>query len=257
MSEREQVVAFLRRWATRTAAMVETLPYGAGLFNPSIPHVWDFNLVWVDAVPATLGAETLVRDAERVHTLAGVAHRHVMVADERGGEALRHGLVAAGYGARRYVLMVQRRQPEQRRRDAAVVELDVEAIVRFSEAGLRGDPEPMSEETIAEILESKRIVARAGARFYGVYADGEVASACDLYLDEDLAQIEAVMTLEQHRNRGYARAVITRAAEAARAVGARVVFLEAEEDDWPKELYRTLGFDTVGFLYVFLRKPPS
>jgi hypothetical protein len=44
---------------------------------------------------------------------------------------------------------------------------------------------------------------------------------------------------------------VLRAAGEARAEGADLVFLVADGDDWPKELYRKLGFDTVGRLTKF------
>ena len=33
--------------------------------------------------------------------------------------------------------------------------------------------------------------------------------------------------------------------------GADLVFLVADDEDWPKELYRRLGFDELGRLYKF------
>ena len=48
------------------------------------------------------------------------------------------------------------------------------------------------------------------------------------------------------RNRGHASAVVLRAAGEARAAGADLVFLWCDANDWPKELYRRLGFDEIG-----------
>jgi ribosomal protein S18 acetylase RimI-like enzyme len=61
-----------------------------------------------------------------------------------------------------------------------------------------------------------------------------------------------VGTLESHRGRGYARALILHAAAEARRAGAKLVFLVADDEDWPKELYRRLGFDELGLVYEFL-----
>ena len=38
----------------------------------------------------------------------------------------------------------------------------------------------------------------------------------------------------------------------ARRAGAELVFLVADDEDWPKELYRKLGFDDLGRVYEFL-----
>jgi hypothetical protein len=54
-----------------------------------------------------------------------------------------------------------------------------------------------------------------------------------------------------------ATAVVTAAADGCRAKGADLVFLIADQDDWPKELYATLGFEPVARWWAFLLQPPS
>jgi ribosomal protein S18 acetylase RimI-like enzyme len=61
-----------------------------------------------------------------------------------------------------------------------------------------------------------------------------------------------VLTLERFRNRGLARAVVSKALGEARASDHDLVFLIADRDDWPKELYGKLGFDVVGRIWEFL-----
>jgi GNAT superfamily N-acetyltransferase len=65
------------------------------------------------------------------------------------------------------------------------------------------------------------------------------------------------MTLEEFRGRGLATVVVGRAVAAARASGHDLVFLDALEEDWPKELYRTLGFAEIGRIWDFVREPTS
>ena len=65
-------------------------------------------------------------------------------------------------------------------------------------------------------------------------AGDEIASTCELYSDGVTAQIEAVITLEQHRNKGLARAVVMAALDDALAEGHDLVFLVADDDDWPQ-----------------------
>jgi hypothetical protein len=54
-----------------------------------------------------------------------------------------------------------------------------------------------------------------------------------------------------------ASSVVLAAVEAARTAGAAHVFIVAEEDDWPKDLYARLGFDRVGRIAGFLRAPSA
>jgi GNAT superfamily N-acetyltransferase len=80
---------------------------------------------------------------------------------------------------------------------------------------------------------------------------------CELYAIEPDAQIEYVDTLEEHRGRGIARAVILAAVDAARIDGARHVFICTDDDDWPKALYERLGFDPIGREWEFTRGPAA
>ena len=61
-----------------------------------------------------------------------------------------------------------------------------------------------------------------------------------------------MLTLERFRNRGLARATVTRALDASREAGHDLTFLLAVRDDWPKELYAKLGFDEIGRIWEFL-----
>jgi len=111
---------------------------------------------------------------------------------------------------------------------------------------LRGQPWA-SDEVLEQIFAAKRLIGeRVRARFFGAVVDGEVVSYSDLYQDDGDAQVEDVGTLPEERGRGYATAVVLSAIEAAREDGAEFVFLVADANDWPKELYARLGFDTVG-----------
>jgi hypothetical protein len=49
--------------------------------------------------------------------------------------------------------------------------------------------------------------------------------------------------------------VIQRAVNEALATGHDFVFLTADADDWPKELYNRLGFEEVGTEWAFLKSP--
>jgi GNAT superfamily N-acetyltransferase len=109
-----------------------------------------------------------------------------------------------------------------------------------------------TEEVLDHIFAAKRVIGeRVRARFFGAVVDGEVVSYSDLYQDGADAQIEDVGTLPERRDRGYASAVVLAAIEAARRDGAEFVCLVADANDWPKELYRRLGFDTVGHYTKF------
>jgi len=245
----------MRDLAIRTAGRVEELPWGVALFNDALPSVWDLNSVWVDVVPPGLGAVKLAAGLDRAQGGAGLSHRHAIVADEPGGRRVAPGLRELGFRTKRHLLMIQRRPPDRQPDTDLAREVGEPEIRALTEASLRRDPSGFPEEEIRQISAQKAVAAGAGARFFAVTVDGVVVSGCDLYVQGGVAQVEAVITLEEFRNRGLARAVVTKAIDAARLAGAELVFLQAEEDDWPKELYRRLGFDVIGATHVFIRPP--
>jgi predicted N-acetyltransferase YhbS len=59
------------------------------------------------------------------------------------------------------------------------------------------------------------------------------------------------------RRRGLARAACSAALDAAIAAGHELVFIVADDEDWPKELYAKLGFDVVGRPWAFTRPGPE
>jgi ribosomal protein S18 acetylase RimI-like enzyme len=93
------------------------------------------------------------------------------------------------------------------------------------------------------------------ARFFAVRVDGVFAGFGELSVHDGVAELDDVHRLERFRRRGIARAVVGRAVREARDAGADLVFLIADDADWPKELYATLGFDPVGGYWQFTKPP--
>ena len=213
--------------------------FGAAVFTPELPLRHDSNYLVLEREgdPAELAAE-----AERAQ--AALGHRLILVPDAALGERLAPAFERLGWETQRFVVMAHRRAPERAVDTALAVEVDDET--------LRGPRErqtlcyPWATPEVARQLSDARRLNPLETRFYAVLVEGEVASFTDLYLDRDTAQVEAVVTLPEFRNRGYASAVVSRAVEEARRAGAALIFLVADASDWPKELYRRLGFDEVG-----------
>jgi ribosomal protein S18 acetylase RimI-like enzyme len=134
-----------------------------------------------------------------------------------------------------------------------VREVDAAALREARAEQLRGYDWAAEPEVLAQLHAAKAIIAEVvEARFFAVVVDGDPVSWTDLYLAGDTAQIEDVGTVESERGKGYASAVTLHAADEARSSGAELVFLVADDEDWPKELYRKLGFDGLGRVYEFL-----
>src|SRR5687768_4264797 len=202
-----------------------------------------------------MDAESLMAEADRLMEPRGLKHRKVVVDDETVGASLAPAFRDAGYDVDRLLFMVHLREPQRTASvdiDEVVAELHTRAKERFN----REQPYFETEDAIQQMnTMAMRVFEATDKRCFAAYVDGEIASVCELYSDGMTAQIEDVSTLEKHRSKGLATATVLRALHEARAWGHEMVFLVADADDWPKELYAQLGFDGVGEIYQFLRRP--
>jgi ribosomal protein S18 acetylase RimI-like enzyme len=242
--------AFMGR-ADIAGTRTQPFRWGTAVFDDDLPLRYDSNYLLLEREPD--GDEALVREADRVQGGSGLAHRAIVVPDERLGVALEpffRGL--PGWKVERFLVMVHRR-PVTRLAGSAVQEVDGELLRQPRTAALLGYPWG-TEELARTLADSKaRIADPVRTRFFAVLDDGEPVSWTDLYSADGVAQLEDLATAPAHRGRGHATAVVLRALEAARADGAGFVFLVADEEDWPKELYAKLGFDPAGRFSKFLR----
>ncbi len=78
--------------------------------------------------------------------------------------------------------------------------------------------------------------------WYVAYEDGQPAGHFSQRTRDGLGYLESLFVDPAYRLRGIATALTHYAAAAARAEGAKVVFLPAAADDTPKAMYRGMGF---------------
>jgi ribosomal protein S18 acetylase RimI-like enzyme len=237
--------------ADMAGSWVEPFRFGTAILTPELPLRQDSNYLLVEMVPHDTSAAELVEEAERLQGAAGLEHRLLVFRDAALGERFAPALVSIGWRRDRHVLMAQRRRPEHAV-DTRIVSEVTEATLREARGRLIRSYPWGTPEVARQLLEAKLRIP-VDARFFAVLADGAVASYGDLYLGGEIAQVEDVATIPEERGRGYASAVVLRAVEEARAVGADLVFLVADAEDWPKELYRRLGFDEIGATVKLLR----
>jgi predicted GNAT family acetyltransferase len=248
VTDHERAVSFMRASGERIAERLERTRYGTALFVDSLPRVHWVNTVAVDlGVRATAGE--LAADAADVQRAAGLEHHRLSISDELGDE-VEPGLRGLGWNVERLLVMPHRgggRDVDT----SAVAEMDPAELEPAWAVGIRATiPD---EETVRQLVaaQHRRRLAH-DVRYFGARVDGEIASYCELFSDGETAQIESVMTREAFRGRGLASAVVTAALRDARARGHSLVFLCADDADWPKELYAKLGFDVSGVVWGFV-----
>ena len=254
--ELTRAIAFEEALCERAVDRVVPVAFGQALLTESLPLVWDLNLLHVDDAGDASAAD-VAAEAERVHAAAGHAHRRIVVPVERDGRRLAPGFAKLGWATDKFLFMAHRRDAAKAP-SARVEEVAREVVAPLRELMARQAPWATSEEAIRQVLlRGERINAAGNARHFAVREGGAVAACAELYSDGKTAQIEDVVTGPEFRGRGYASAVVLRALAVAREAGHDLVFLVADDEDWPKELYAKLGFDPIGMTYSFLKPPPD
>lgn len=250
MADVERCLAFLHDYAFRVSKRGPSGRFGTALLRPELPNVWSLNYLLAERELDIATAQALADEADDLLGSAGLGHRKIEVLDGEAGRRLAPQFRRLGWHVEHDLVMPHRRPPDRETETSTVEEVDAEALTPTWMEGMRRDFAG-KEDVVRQLVEHKRLLAEDGARFFAARANETIAAYCDLYSDGRTAQIEAVMTLERFRNRGLARAVVTAALWAARGAGHDLVFLLADDADWPKQLYDKLGFDVEGSVYEF------
>lgn len=251
----ERILTFELELERRCALRTEPTAFGTAFLNLDFPLRYDSNFLRVGRSLEGVEADSLAADADRVLGEFGLGHRKIHVDDDAQGRRLAAAFLELGWAAERLVTMAQTREPEPRP-EASVRETDLEGARALIDQTFRRRTEVTSDEAAAQVVGFRAVLEReAGARFFVADLDGRPASVCELYAIESVAQIESVNTLEGFRGRGLASAVVLAASRSARHRGCEIVFLIADDADWPKDLYGRLGFDPVARFWSFLRTP--
>jgi N-acetylglutamate synthase-like GNAT family acetyltransferase len=225
-------------------------PLGVGVLTSELPLRHDSNYLLLERASS---AREAIGEADRILGGAGRTHRVIVTFDEELAGQLIQQFRALGWQINRHVWMVQRRDPEKRADLSIVREVDESMLRPGRTREILAQPWG-TPELAQQLLDSKLMIARrARTHFLGVEVNGEIVAWSDLYVAQRVGQVEDVATEPEHRGKGYATAVVLRAVEEARRAGADLVFLVADDEDWPKELYARLGFDPVGRLHKFIR----
>jgi ribosomal protein S18 acetylase RimI-like enzyme len=80
------------------------------------------------------------------------------------------------------------------------------------------------------------------ARPTRAFVSPDATAMAKLWSDGTTAQVEDVYTRPDGRGQGHARALVSHLAALAASEGHDVVYIVADDDDTPKQLYERLGF---------------
>lgn len=243
-------VAFQRDMDERAAERLVRTRHGVAHFCDSLPRVWDRNFLAVDPGTEATAAD-LALEAEAAQSVARLRHRKISVPDEALGERVSLDFVRRGWTVHEYLVMPHSDPPAEVD-TSTTVELGAEDLIPVWRQGIR-ESTP-DDETVRQLVEAQiRRRDAVDVRYLAALANDRIAAYCELFSDGVVGQIESVMCLEEFRGRGLGKAVVARALAESLAAH-ELTFLVADAHDWPKELYRKLGFAEAGRIWDFVRK---
>ena len=95
----------------------------------------------------------------------------------------------------------------------------------------------------------KKAMETPGFHYYVAYLDGKVAGSCYACAIDGYVVMDALVVREAFRKRYVATTLMKHVASQFK----EEMFLHADADDTPKEMYRKMGFETVDELYEYLK----
>lgn len=89
---------------------------------------------------------------------------------------------------------------------------------------------------------------------YICYYDGKPIGSCDLFIDNGTAKIEEFTVLPACQRQGFGTTILKYLIDTALFKGVDTIYLTADEDDTPKEMYLKFGFVKVDDSYALCQK---
>jgi len=247
-----RALRFSRETIELIADDVRPIDAGFVVRSPSLPNVWVMNHVRITE-PVSSDEALALADEH----LADLCYRELFVEDEQTGQSLEQSLRGTGWKIERDVLMALGDKPRRTLDTTVVIDADEDRTLELMRQWFLEGPPKLTPADVSQLVEYSRREARArGDRNFGVVGDGGgLVAMTKLRSDGATAQVEDVYTVPEARRRGYARALVSHAVAQARSEAHDLIFITADDNDWPKHLYAQIGFAPIGWAWAFHRGP--
>jgi ribosomal protein S18 acetylase RimI-like enzyme len=214
--------------------VIEPWAHGTVVRATRYPNYWDFNVVRVEEEPK-LSVDDLAAFAD--DRLAGLEHRRVDLERAEAAEPLREGFKALGWRTARLVWM-RHEVPAPPGPSIEIERVPYEAV---NDLRVAWHVEDFPDQPASGHLEDEREVALLhGAEVLAVHEGGTPVAFAQLQSDGRSAEITQVYVSPSHRGNGLGTALTTAAITAA--ADSRDLWIVADDEGRPKELYGRLGF---------------
>jgi predicted GNAT family acetyltransferase len=250
-AQRQRALALEAELEGRLATRVEPFESGLALFREDLPRVSELNLLRLDAGAEAVDAATLMEFLD--HLQATLPQRSMRVVEDAAADGLRPHFAAAGWVVRRVTLMAQRRPPDRPVDVSGVDEVGLPRLADARAATLRRahrDLDSAEQMAVIGSTGADGVETRAFAAAFGM----DVAAYAVTRQVGEAAKITEVDATDRSSGKGLGRAVVWGAVRALRASGAKLIVVEAGDDDtWGQWTFHRLGFEEIGHLHRFVR----
>ena len=252
----DRALAFTWAVAETMADDVTRLAQGTVLSTPSLTGAWSINALRLEGPQPGL---TLTDAAALCAAhLPHLPYDHVIVEDAPAAERLANAARAEGWRVDRALYMALERPAERDVDTSRVREGDLEEILDLTDRWYVEEGEATSPQVAADLREMSRREhdATPERRFVVDDPPGRAVAMTSMRERDRVCQLEDVYVLPDARGRGHARALVSAATAFARRDDHDLVFIVADEDDWPQKLYASVGFGPLGRTAILHRDRP-
>ncbi len=230
--------------------VIEPWEHGEVLLATEYPTYWNYNVVQVEGDPGLSAAELIAIADDK---LAAFEHRRVDFLDADAAESVRPDFEAAGWQATRLVWM-HHDEPLPPGESLEVEEVDYDAVVDLRREWNAEDFPGIDQESHIET--AKGVAMSRGVRVIASLEDGVPVGFAQLEFIDGSAEVTHVFVSAPYRGSGRGTA-ITRAAIETAIDDVDDLWIIADDEDRPKQIYGRLGFRPAWTGTEFLRLPPS
>jgi ribosomal protein S18 acetylase RimI-like enzyme len=243
-----------RAWhhATHAAVcdVIEPWAHGTVARATRYPNYWDYNLVRVEE-DAGMGVDELVAVADEA--LAGYSHRRIDFEVAAAAGPLRAGFQARGWLTMRLLFMRLETASPPAAADARVEEVGYDDVNDLRVAWHFEDfPD---QEPSGYFSQAREVAELRGARVLAMLERGRPVAFTQFAGHGDVAEITHVYVHPERRGEGRGTALTRATISAAGDDHVRDLWICADDEDRPKNLYSRLGFRPVWTLTEFTRLP--
>ena len=236
---RDTILAFERATLSGSADRVVEHALGTLFLTPSLDAVWSLNALVVGEPRPGLGLADL--DAVFDEHMPGRRYASAMLHDPTTAERVEREARERGWKVEHEIAMVLRREPDRSVDTSGVREATKAEVMALMKMWFAAEHAEQGEGVLRQLDEYADREWRSRPPRALVTADAQ--ATCKLWSDGSTAQVEDVFTAPEARGLGHARTLLTHAVALAREAGHDLIFINADADDTPKELYARLGFD--------------